>query len=983
MRSFCQLSLGICGFLFAVGVARATDELYHNQGSVTNQVVDAYNFLNTGYFEVKDTTFPYLPYETYNTLNYTNRGTIVAAPGFRFHNFAGQRKPANSFLNEAIISGNDPFSFIGGSQFLSTSSAFMEVDATNIVNRGNMTSSSTGLLRLEGKNIDVRGGGLVASTATASPFTQGFLDWYESTNYFNDSKVSDLYWGVGTNNTFSGNGFFSPNRFDTNTTFWGSGSHQVVTSFGFTNSTTVPSFFFSSNVFTFPGASNYMAFTYSNSFGADRVIQVVFVSTNESFNPAINPEAVEVRFANGVGGRQALVRFGVKDVSVLTGTPMTNYLVFSDHSTAATSGTNTMFYQDNGAVGTMRPNPYDLVLGNVSSWNNAIPSNAPYSYSLLDNPSYTNSANISNFYAGYSAFIGNSVDTNFATYAFSADPTNSLGRVEIIGDKLEMNLARIRSEGLLTVTATNFQALTNGARMDAEQMNLNLTTTNQIFVVSNFLSKSVKRIGGMVNAYSAVWSNQDVNGNNIRFHVLILENQLTSTAASKAYGFTMRANHPNTNGTAIVIEDDVNVERRLLLDAANITIRGDLTVADTMTAANMPRVKNFTNEGFINVPNSAIFTQSNAPYSTFVNRSNIFANNLSVNSIFLQNTGVLYSITGSISLTNSTANSVADLHSGTIASSTDFSLTANEIQTGNPLLPQTISRIFAGYVTTNEGQPSVSFGGMSLAANRFVENGVSNVWQTVNGFKLRKLSGGSWVGDLLGTDLRSTLAIPMVVEHQWAGLDVGAVNQGYTNNAALGILRLDGAFNARFAFSAPVGAGPRAIYVDYLDLQSFATNYTTALEIAGDFRIYFADSSMPAEKLHNTHSGRLQWVKTYAGRYSSTNILSNGQWITVNRALVLSKEIDSDGDGIPNGDDSSPFDGANLVLSNNHQSPFLITWQAAAGTAYTVEYTSDLLEVGTIWTILTNVPPQAVNGPVTVSDPISSPQRIYRVRYTP
>jgi len=235
----------------------------------------------------------------------------------------------------------------------------------------------------------------------------------------------------------------------------------------------------------------------------------------------------------------------------------------------------------------------------------------------------------------------------------------------------------------------------------------------------------------------------------------------------------------------------------------------------------------------------------------------------------------------------------------------------------------------------------------------------------------------------LGTKVTSYSRPFSLTRHTWTAADYGADRSGFTNNAALGVLTLDGYNSARFRFSAPTAEGSSAIYVDYLDLRNNATNYTTALDIDSNMKIYFANSSVPVSKLDGAHGGRLRWVQNYAGPSSSTNIvLQDGRTITVNRALVESSEIDSDGDGTPNQFDTSPFDAPSVSSQIVNVPPMttFLTWNGAANTTYTIDYTTNLVT----WQVLTNVTTGASAGPVTVSDPVSSQEpRFYRVRYSP
>src|SRR5207249_11333495 len=75
---------------------------YLNAGTVTcPPQIDAVNFINNGSFDfsLNPTTFPF---DTSNTQNFTNNGTMFGSVGFRFDNSPstnGTRRPAANFRN--------------------------------------------------------------------------------------------------------------------------------------------------------------------------------------------------------------------------------------------------------------------------------------------------------------------------------------------------------------------------------------------------------------------------------------------------------------------------------------------------------------------------------------------------------------------------------------------------------------------------------------------------------------------------------------------------------------------------------------------------------------------------------------------------------------------------------------------------------------------------------------------------------------------
>ena len=62
-----------------------------------------------------------------------------------------------------------------------------------------------------------------------------------------------------------------------------------------------------------------------------------------------------------------------------------------------------------------------------------------------------------------------------------------------------------------------------------------------------------------------------------------------------------------------------------------------------------------------------------------------------------------------------------------------------------------------------------------------------------------------------------------------------------------------------------------------------------------------------AEKLNHRNGGGLNWVSSYAGAFSSTNMVyPDGTTNLLNLALVQSCDLDSNGNGIPNCLDPAP-----------------------------------------------------------------------------
>src|SRR5262249_32468237 len=88
----------------------ATDLIWTNTGTLfTPPQIDAFSFANSGVISI----FTDQPFETSNTRNFTNSGTMSGTPGWYFDNAAaesGYRQMADNFVNNntAFIEALDP-----------------------------------------------------------------------------------------------------------------------------------------------------------------------------------------------------------------------------------------------------------------------------------------------------------------------------------------------------------------------------------------------------------------------------------------------------------------------------------------------------------------------------------------------------------------------------------------------------------------------------------------------------------------------------------------------------------------------------------------------------------------------------------------------------------------------------------------------------------------------------------------------------------
>jgi len=254
-----------------------------------------------------------------------------------------------------------------------------------------------------------------------------------------------------------------------------------------------------------------------------------------------------------------------------------------------------------------------------------------------------------------------------------------------------------------------------------------------------------------------------------------------------------------------------------------------------------------------------------------------------------------------------------------------------------------------------------------------------------NGFEIL---GKAETGDLLGTELVSNLPWWAEVSHVWAGEDLGKSITGFSNNAALGKLTLNGIASTSRARFSPSG-NQAALYVDYLEFSGeFAAKWRQNLKIDPGFKLYFGGSNVPVEELDGAFDGRLNWVAGYAGPRSGVAYTRpDGSQERVNQARIASLTIDDDGDGVVNGFDVTPFEGvvlSGITVDRSAQMSVHIAWTAGANSVFRVEFKDDVFdEVWQLLTVVSNTSEEALTLTASDTEATDGNNRFYRVVYLP
>lgn len=266
-------------------------------------------------------------------------------------------------------------------------------------------------------------------------------------------------------------------------------------------------------------------------------------------------------------------------------------------------------------------------------------------------------------------------------------------------------------------------------------------------------------------------------------------------------------------------------------------------------------------------------------------------------------------------------------------------------------------------------------GGVS-SGNIFVVGAASAGSSMESGFNVPVMPPAG-AGDLLGTTVTNIAPLHATIYNVWAGTNLGISDSGYSHNLALGHLVLDSLTTnlsyppVAFVFNG-VGVS-NGLYVDLLELKDGATQGNTTnnynfpwLKINTNMFIYYAraiedrngqtydvsEAIDYASRVQGANGGRLRWIYSYPGYFSSTNFYyTNWAGVVVarpeNLALAQSPDIDSDSDGIVNSLDSTPFflpSELNFSVSVTNLPPpsLKVEWTTIPNATNFVYYTTNL-----------------------------------------
>ena len=875
----------LLGLVLSVFAAKATDSLYSNSGTISTPIqVDATNFYNSGTWNISTAT----PYETQNTLNYTNAGSMTGSVGWEFDfgplplggrglsaNFVNNRATATVQANDGLILNPGGL----GSTLAEYLVSYLLISATNIVNQGTLIAGAHGEIVLNGANV------MLSRSILETMPIQGQGSPNGTTNYTPDVQVYSLFWG--TNNM----GLNSSTLWNGTNVFMSSPFSFLVNGnyFDFPSSSSLYGTVYNEN--NGCGAANITAriVPFTPAVGSDSTNIVVAVTnivfTNFSSGPVGNPglailpvqiirQAVflNVNTNYGITGQMRFspspsptnyaqtvaVRLSATSTNVITLSPQTTSIYLVDTLVSKTNyGPNVSteivdpYYVCSGPV--YRPANYDVErtdLGNYfanGSPGSGLPANN-FFYSLIGspgvgfpqagvfyNPKLINTVVPAN-YADYAAYIDNlSSDQQL----FSA-VTNLGGRIIINANNLDLTRADLVAGGYIKIQASNLVSSAN-AVVSCQYLSYNLGSTNGNLNFTHLASQSIPQLQGNVVAWSAEWTN---------FATQVVSNYVFDTTASN---YDIPAYFTNTTEMdfyALVVDasslsDQVPVTvQDLILHSANIVVSDDMTVANSFLLDGI----NFTLLGEIdlsgvvqnwtgaNAPNLLYFTNNG---SLSIPNNAHFGDDRAVPYVEFVNSGYIDAGDQTIdSLDLQIVNGINDTSVG------DFSATAGSIEiTGPTVAPYSIYtnsiysandiQLSANTLLINSAALYASGALDFTVTTNLSDNGTACSFTCYNGFNLWSTPTNNY-GDLRGSTITSIASVDKEeIAHAWAGNDYGPVGAGFTNNVAIGTLVLSAQnphtniflLEPLFHFYG-AGVSSHAMYVNTLDLRQLTTNAT-------------------------------------------------------------------------------------------------------------------------------------------------------------
>ena len=605
-----------------------------------------------------------------------------------------------------------------------------------------------------------------------------------------------------------------------------------------------------------------------------------------------------------------------------------------------------------------------------------------------------------------------------------ASSTNLAGRVRVKADNLKLDDARIRAHGIVNLQAKHVTSSANTS-IAAPYANYDLGSTNGTLVYRGFSPIGQPNLTGTIKVFVTSWTNtaefpdpaaaaapvDPAAGTgtgtiatlvgDTHFRVMIIDANIDPLETrGELVGLKLRATNLTTVDPILYQVPNVDAIQTTYPDGFSgaSSISGNEQVA--------PITENWTNQGsFELVGPIGVSSRTFPMLKTLTNSSDIIGERVALGVgqskplSYIANTGSIIS-SGYMGLGASVLH-----HAGRIEGGNVIDLAVDSL-----VLAGTSSIVAGGGLNITAKDLDASAGGAISTPNLITLN-VSDKFLAPAGKVLAleaagvTLTSNATSNDLSGVSVSVSAGRFQTAFVDWPGLDRGTEAASFTNNSAIAALVLTIGEYGRADIRAS-GSGDRALYTKRLELNgdfsqlinvtnnSFdAEGLASALSIGSNTRLYYSIVSvngieLAGPVLDGELGGRLRLVRISGANGGPVSVaVGNGYVVEASWAVRYSVSLDSDGDGLVNALDATPFSGAVVTTKaiEIQGKPYLeISWDAAAKTEYQI--LAQEPSVDSTWTGLSRMSNTSGSSKVLkFYDPLDqgTGAKAYRILYKP
>ncbi len=650
--------------------------------------------------------------------------------------------------------------------------------------------------------------------------------------------------------------------------------------------------------------------------------------------------------------------------------PISKSNLLSRYLNDSRSGANSAFTKDLFTKG------YFGLLTNGVAYTNLVSTNdyMAYAFAITSLPSKipnpTNSTYGSLISGFGNRFFGSQSQSSFG-YA-----TNLAGRVRIEANNLNLEDTRIRAHGVINIKAKHVSSSATTS-IAAPYAQYDLGSTNGTMIYRGLNPVGQPNLTGVIKVFVTSWTNtaefpdpaaaaatSDPNAGtgtttpvnllaDTHFRVMIIDADIDPLKATgELVGLKLRATNLTTVDPILYQVPNVDAIQTTYPDGFSgaSSISGNEQVA--------PVTENWINQGSFELIGALGVSSRTFPMlKTLSNSSDIRGERVALG--VGQTTALSYiTNTGSI------------ISSGYMGLGASILHHAGRIEGGNVIDLAVDSLVLAGTNSIETGgglnitakNLDASAGGAISTPNLITLN-VSDKFVAPAGKVLALEAGGVTLkgnvssNDLSGVSISVSAGRFQTAFVDWSGVNRGTEAAGFVNNSAIAALVLTIGEYGRADIRAS-GSGDRALYTKRLELNGDFSQYinitnktfdaeglASALSIDGNTRLYYSIVSvngieLSGPVLDGALGGRLRLVRISGANGGPISLaVGNGYVVEASWAVRYSVSLDSDGDGLVNALDSTPFSGAVVTTKaiEIQGKPYLeISWDAAAKTEYQI-----------------------------------------------